>query len=144
MRRGFTLIEMMLSVGIMSLLAALALPLYATFASRNNLAVTAQSLASMLRRAEVYARANYGDNQWGVNIQSSAVTLFQGTSYATRNSGLDETLTIPGGVSSSYSGDIVFSKLSGAPSTTATITMSSTAVSTTQTVSINAKGMVAD
>lgn len=141
---GFSLIEMLLSVSIISLLAGLSLPIYNSFTARNDLSLTTQNVATMIRRAEVYARGNQDDSQWGVNFAASAVTLFKGASYATRISGFDETITIPSTITLSYSGDIVMAKLTGIPSATPTITLTSSITSDNKTVSVNAKGMVSD
>lgn len=139
---GFTLIEAVLSVALISIIASLSLPFYQSFQTRNDLTSSAQSVAEMLRRAQTYSRANNGDAQWGVNLQAGTVTLFKGTSYASRSSGFDETIAIPTPITLSYSGDIVFSKLNGFPASIATETFSSNG--NTKTISVNAKGMVND
>jgi len=139
--RGFTLIEMLLSVAIIVVLAGLSLPVYFNAQSRNDTASTAETIADALRRAETYARANDSDTQWGVNFQSSGVTLFSGTSYATRVTTNDEPLSIPANMTVSYTGDILFAKFSGVPAATPTITLTSS-TGDTANVTINAKGMV--
>jgi prepilin-type N-terminal cleavage/methylation domain-containing protein len=138
---GFTLIEVLLSVTLIGMLVALSLPVYETFVRRNDLDLTTQSIASMLRRAETYARAVSGDSVWSVEIQSSTATLFQGTNFASRNTAFDETTTIPSSITPGGLSEIQFTKLSAAPNATGTITLTSTANST-RTIAINAKGMV--
>ncbi|HEX3568777.1 MAG TPA: type II secretion system protein [Candidatus Saccharimonadales bacterium] len=138
---GFTLIEMLLSVGIIALLAGLSLPIYFSSQTRNDTASTTETIADGLRRAEIDARAVHGDVQWGVNFQSTSATLFQGTSYATRATMYDEPLTIPSDITIGYSGDIVFAKLTGLPTTTPSITITSKN-NETATITINTKGMV--
>lgn len=139
--QGFTLIEMLLSVAVIVVLAGLSLPVYFTAQSRNDTASAAETIASALRRAEMYARGNDGDTQWGVNFQASGVTLFSGSSYASRVTANDEPLSLPGNMTLSYSGDVLFSKFSGVPAVTPTITLTSS-TGDTATVTINAKGMV--
>lgn len=140
-QRGFTLVEMLLSVGIIAILTGLSVPVYATFAARNDLDLNHQSTAQALRRAQTYARAVEGDSQWGVSIQSNQTVLFKGASYATRDAGFDETTSFGPGVTST-TGEIVFAKLSGAPSTTGGVTLTQTSTNDTRTVNLNAKGMV--
>jgi prepilin-type N-terminal cleavage/methylation domain-containing protein len=137
--QGFSMLEMLLSVGIISILAGLSLPIYLSFQTRNDLFITAESTADVLRRAQVYARGSKDDSQWGVEIQSSGVTLFKGTSFASRDTSYDETIAISSGVSGLT--EVLFAKLTGAPSTTGNITFTSNA-NETKTVTINAKGMV--
>jgi prepilin-type N-terminal cleavage/methylation domain-containing protein len=138
---GFTLIEVLLSVTLLGMLVGISLPVYETFVRRNDLDLTTQSIASMLRRAETYARAVSTDTAWSVEIQPTAVTLFQGTSFATRNTAFDETVGVPDSVTSGGLAEVQFAKLSAAPNTTGSITLTSTA-SSTRTVTINSKGMV--
>ena len=141
---GFTLLEMLLSVAIISMLAGASLPVYETFVRRNDLDLTAQGIASMLRRAETYARAVNYDNDWSVEIQSSEVTMFQGTNFAGRDTSFDETLSIPATVTPSGTGEVRFTKFTAAPNAAAVttpITLTSTA-NNTRTITLNAKGMV--
>lgn len=138
---GFTLIELLLSVAIIGVLAGLSLPVYESFARRNDLDVTAQGVASAIRRAETYARAVQDDSMWGIRFQSSGVTLFKGTSYATRDTAFDETISVPASVTMSGLAEVQFAKLSAAPSTTGTVTLIST-TNDTRTLTLNAKGVV--
>lgn len=140
-RQGFTLIEVLLSVAIITILTGLSLPVYESFARKNDLDVTAQQLAATLRRAETYARSVNRDAAWSVNIQPTGVTLFQGTNFATRDQTYDETFPIPNSIATSGLGEIQFAKLSAAPNTTGTITLTENA-NNIRTVTINAKGMV--
>jgi prepilin-type N-terminal cleavage/methylation domain-containing protein len=123
--RGFTLVEMLLSMAIITLLIGLALPIYQGFQNRNDLA---------------YARSANADSQWGVNFQAGSVTLFSGTSYAGRNTAYDEVLSVPSTITFSYSGDVLFSKLTGFP--TATLSQTLSGNGSTKVVTMNAKGMV--
>jgi prepilin-type N-terminal cleavage/methylation domain-containing protein len=140
-QHGFTLLEVLLSVVILSMLAGLAVPVYETFMRRNDLDLTAQQLAASLRRAQTFARGTNRDSAWSVEVQPSAVTLFQGTNFASRTQAFDETFSIPASVSVGGLSEIQFAKLTAAPNTTGSITLTSTANST-RTVTVNAKGMV--
>lgn len=138
---GFTLIEILLSVGIISLLVGASLPVYVSFQTRNDLEVTTQSVVSMLRRAQTYARAGNGDSQWGVAVQAGSATLFKGAAFTSRDTAYDEIAIISSATSVSGLGEIVFAKLSAAPSTTGSITLSAT-TNDTRMITINGKGMV--
>jgi len=138
---GFTLVEILLSVVIIGMLTGISVPVYESFARRNDLDLTTQQLATMLRRAETYARAVNTDNVWSVEMQASAITLFQGTSFAARNTAYDETLSVPGSVTMGGLGEVQFAKFTAFPNTTGNITLTST-TNDTRTVTINAKGMV--
>ncbi len=139
--RGFTLIEMMLSVSIIGLITGLSLPIYQSFTNRNDLDITALSLASAMRRAQTYARGMNGDSDWGVSIQTGSIILFKGTVFASRDTTYDEAITVSPTTVVSGLSLVTFSKFSGATSTTGTVTLTSIN-NETRTVNINAKGMV--
>lgn len=139
--KGFTLLEVLLSVAIISLLMGLSLPVYESFVRRNDLDLATQQLVATLRRAEAYARGINRDAVWSVRIQPSSVTLFQGTDFAARNVAYDETFTLSGSITPSGLSEIQFAKWSATPNTTGTITLNSS-VNSTRTVTVNAKGMV--
>lgn len=141
-QHGFTLLEVLLSVGIITALAGLSLPVFMSFNNRNDLDLAAQVVADSLRRAEVYSRGVSGDSQWGVKVQPGAVVLFKGATYATRNTDYDETTSISGALTVGGSDETVFSKLGAAPSGASSIVLASSSINETRTVTINAKGMV--
>ena len=138
---GFTLLEVLLSVVIISVLAGLSAPVYESFVRRNDLGLATQNIAFMLRRAQTYARGVNDDSAWGVKVQSSTVTLFQGSSFATRTPSFDETFAVPGSISVGGLSEVYFSKLDAAPSVAGDITLTSTTNDAT-TITINSKGMV--
>lgn len=138
---GFSLIEMLLSVAIISMLVGISLPVYVPFQTRNELEITTQTIADMLRRAQTYARGVNGDSQWGVAVQSGDATLFKGTSFATRDTAYDETSAISPATAVSGLGEVVFAKLTATPSTTGTITLTAS-TNDVRTITINGKGMV--
>ena len=140
-QNGFTLIEVLLSVAILTLLTGLSLPVYETFMRRNDLDLTTQQVAAALRRAQTYARSVNRDSVWGVEVQTGTVTLFQGTNFATRNQNYDETFSIPSTVTASGLSGVQFAKLNETPNTTGTITLTSNA-NASRTITVNAKGMV--
>ena len=140
-QRGFTLIEVLLSVAIISLIVGMSLPIYRAFQTKNDLDMTAETVAFALRRAQTYARGVKADSQWGVSIQSGALTVFKGASYAARDTSYDESSVISGGIVVGGLSEVVFTKLTGQPSTTGTVAL--TVNNDTKTVDINAKGTVA-
>ncbi len=138
---GFSFLEMMLSLVIIGMLVGLSAPVYNSFLARNDSSITAQQLAEVLRRAQVYARGMNGDSAWSVEIQSTVVTLFKGTNFSGRNTNYDEAITLPGRVTASGLAEVQFAKSTGTPSTTGNVTLTTNA-GETKTVTINAEGMV--
>lgn len=138
---GFTLIELLLSVAMIGMIAGISLPVYVSFQTRNDLATTTDTVVEMLRRAQNYARSGQNDGQWGVSIQSTSATIFQGATYTSRDTTYDEVSAFPGSVTASGLSETVFGKLTGIPSATGTVTLTSS-TSDTDAMTINAKGVV--
>lgn len=141
--RGFSLIEVLLSVVIIGMLVGMSLPLYQAYQTRNDLDVATESIAQMLRRAQTYSRGMNEDSQWGVHATAGSATLFKGATYASRDTTYDETVTIPASFSVTAGSDVLFSKLYAVPTTTGNVvTITATNTNDTRTVTINGAGMV--
>ena len=138
---GFTLLELLLSIGVIGILTALSVPVWSRMIGPNDLIVAASETMASIDRAEVLSQAVTGDSTWGVKIQSGSVTLFQGATYATRSTGFDETYTLPSTITASGVGEIVFAKVTGLPGTTGTITLTGLN-GEARSLTINAKGTV--
>jgi prepilin-type N-terminal cleavage/methylation domain-containing protein len=138
---GFTLIEMLLSVAIVSIIAGISVPIYQSFQVRNDLDVATATIAQSLRRSQVLSQAVDGDTSWGVKIQSGNITVFKGTSYAARDTTFDEVFDVPTSLTPSGVSEIVFAKFTGLPTSTGTITLTSSA-NEVRNVVVNSKGMV--
>jgi type II secretory pathway pseudopilin PulG len=136
------MLEVLLSVAIITALAGVSIPVYLSFNNRNDLDIGTQTIATALRRAETYSRGVNGDSQWGVKVQSGSIVLFKGASYAARDTTYDENAAIPPQFTIGGNSEIVFAKLSATPSATGIITLTSPDVNETRTITINAKGMV--
>ncbi len=140
MRRGVTLIEVLLTVALLSILAGLSLPATTTLLSLRNLDSATATLVQTLRRAALLSQSGAADSQWGVATDGNRVTLFRGASYAARDQGADEISSPPAGVTFSGDTEAVFEKVSGTLVTAKTITIHSSHES--QSISISQTGVV--
>lgn len=138
--QGFTLLELLLCVAIISGLAGLSLPVYRNLIKKNDLDIAVNTVVSSLRRAQVLSQAVDGDTTWGLKTQSGSVVIFKGESFTTRDTNFDETFEVPTTISISGTTEIVFTKFTGFPQSTGTINLSSE--SDVRSVTINGKGMV--
>ena len=142
-KKGFTLIELLLSIALISALAYVSLPVYQSFQIKNDLNIATTTIVQSLRRAQMLSQNMEGDSSWGVSITSGSVTMFKGASYATRDANYDEINSMSPVITQSGLGEIVFTKLSGSPSTTGTITLNNSITSLeTRSITINSEGMV--
>lgn len=123
--RGFTLLEMLLSVSIIGALTMISIPVYQSFQNQNDLDVAVGTLAQSLRRAQVLSRASDGDGGWGVYVATGTMTLFKGSTYAARDVAYDELWSVSGGVTVSGTQEFVFQKFSGYTSSTGSIVLTS-------------------
>lgn len=139
--KGFTLIELLLSVAMISLILGISAPLFQSLQVRNDLDIAGVTFAQTARRAQMLARASDGDTSWGVYISSGSSTLFKGGSYSTRDLAYDEIFTFSTSITPSGLSEIVYTKFTGLPQSTGTVTLTSTA-NETRILTINAKGTV--
>lgn len=140
-KQGFTLIELVLSLSVIMIIAGLSTTVYQSFQVRNDLDIAAVTIAQSLRRAHVQAQAVDGDTSWGVDIRTGSITVFRGVSYAARDTTLDEVFEMPTSLTPSGIAEVMFTKFTGLPQTTGTITLTSNA-NETRTITINAKGTI--
>lgn len=132
---GFSLIEVMLSIALLALLIAVSFPVFQQTQNQNAAILAANTIEQSVHRAVQLARAGQHDSDWGVKVVGGSITLFQGSSYATRNTDYDEVFSIPSNVSFSATPEIIFPKITGVSSADQTITVgSSSGVSITLTV----------
>lgn len=139
-KEGFTLIEIGIVFAIFALIAGLGLPL-GIDAYRNYLLTSeTRNIISILRRAENLAFSNSYNSAYGISFQPDRFVIFQGESYATRNSIFDENYLKTTGITASSTPEIIFSPLSGLPNSSTTIILSNGIRS--QAVSINSQGVI--
>lgn len=120
--RGFTLIELMLVLGLLTILISITISSYNYFMEPENLASAKIGVVEAVRLARIRSQSGNGDSTWGVKLTSTEVVIFKGASYTMRDPEYDQSLdllgTIPSGVN-----EIVFDKISGLTSTTGIITL---------------------
>ena len=140
-KKGFTLLEVLLSLAAIALISGISIPVYQSFQARNDLDIAATTYAQTLRRAQVLSRAVDGDIAWGVYIVSGSITLFKGTDYGTRDSNFDEVFEMPASITPSGIAEIIFTKFTGLPQTTGSVTLTSY-TNETRIITINARGTI--
>lgn len=120
MKKGFTLVELLLSISVIVALLAISVPVFWGLNSRADIDASKETVEIILRKAQAQARNQKNNTEWGVYIDSanSNIILFAGTTYAGRAvsfTSLDETFTIPTDVviNSDSPQEIVFNQLTG-------------------------------
>jgi prepilin-type N-terminal cleavage/methylation domain-containing protein len=145
---GFTLIEMVMAIGLMGVLAAFSYPVFGNLFTRSDLDSARSTLVQAIRRAEVNAQSQDGDSiaggtqYWGVDVQSGTITVFRTASdFTNRVSSDDVTYSYASTVTINPHTDILFNRVTGYPASVASFTLT-IADGTNGSVSVNGKGMV--
>jgi prepilin-type N-terminal cleavage/methylation domain-containing protein len=136
--KGFTFLELLIVISIISILLILTVPLGVDFYRNQQLDSVTQELLQNLRRAHLNAMSQ-SDYSFGIWFGSEEYKIFRGDSE--ENGENEEFFDIPGEISFNSPDEIVFSKLTGNPSFTGDIYITN-GISTT-TVNINSLGRLA-
>ncbi len=137
---GVTLLEVTIVLGISLLLLAI-IPLTDSQAYRRYLLTSEKdSLVYTLQRARNQAINNVNQAPHGVYIEQNAYILFQGASYASRNSAYDNIIPSSSQISKNGMQEIIFEQLNGNGNTNGLITLSNNSHSLT--ISINTAGQI--
>lgn len=138
--KGFTLIEVAVSLGIIAIIVGISMPVYKIMRQKNDLRTAEFAVVSALRRAQILAQAEKEDSDWSVHIENSRITVFKGRNYANRDTSGDESFFISSGISTDNLTDIFFNKLTGLPGSAGLITLSIS--NDSKNITINEKGAI--
>lgn len=136
---GFTLLEVLLAGALLVTLTGLVVPMSVVQFRTYQLSEATLNLEQILRRTQASAWAGFQDSAHGIALQSNQYVVFQGSSYATRDTSHDELISVPG-ISLSGPSEIVFEALTGTPAATATIMLQSDNL--TQSIQLHAHGLI--
>lgn len=125
MKKGFTLIEILLVIGIASIIFAFSAPFALDFYRKQLVEEARSNIIEAFQKARNNAMLQKSDNSSGVsfNLVDNSIVIFEGSSTSTRNQDQDQAFPISGDISISGLTDVIFSKLTGLPSATGTITL---------------------
>ncbi len=150
-KKGITILEIMIVLAIIGTLVAVVVPQFAKSRELQVLNSGGQDILSVLEKARTQTLSSLNSSEYGVHFESDKIILFTGkvfSSSAPSNETID--ITSPAAISnvtldgvSGTSGEIYFNRLSGAPSKTGTLTLSTSSylkiitISPTGVASIN-------
>lgn len=136
--KGFTFIELILVVALISIVTAMSAVFYTRFLTQNAVLNTVDQLVGQMHKAQIYAMSGRQGSNWGVNYSSSVITLYSGNSYLARNNAFDEKFSVNSNITVSGFSDINFNRLTGVPNVTPTIII--TGNNNTKSIIINSQG----
>ena len=137
MANGITLIEVLIVLAIMSIVFSLGVPLTINHYESYLLISERDNLLGFLRRARTLALSNRNSLPHGVYIEGNEYAIFEGQSFSSRNSSLDEVFPKSQSINVTGSGEIIFSSLSA---TTAPVTLTLSNNNQNLNIQINAEG----
>lgn len=154
--RGFTLIELAITIGLGVILVVAAVPIYGNLQVSTQLNEQSALITQTLRSAREQAVAGYNDSAHGVFFHidptgADSYVLYQGSSYVTRNTAYDQTKIIESTLSFQNSSfaltgadvDVNFSKSLGVPNNIGTLLINHS-VSGQKSITVNSLGTVAE
>lgn len=119
--RGFTLVELLLVIGLAALIGAISAPALYSFVSSSFFTNGVEIMMRTLRTAQNYSISGRDDSSWGVHYEVGKLVLFKGTDYATRDPSFDTSTPLPTAVVIVGWSDLYFDRLRGRPSQTINI-----------------------
>ncbi len=148
---GMTVIELIIVIGLITLLAGLTLPFAGNFGQRNDEFAAASGVVQALRRAQFRSMLSEGGSNVWVRLVSGTGTdymIYTGTSYATRNQDTEEIYKLPDTVGVSFSFpsttstlNLRFARITGNPFATGTVYLYSNA-GDSSTIRVGLQGQI--
>lgn len=112
-KNGFTLFEMLLTIGILIILLAITLPISWNFYVNYQLDSETETLISLLGKARSSALVNRNESAHGFYFNSATFIVFQGPNYASRAVAQDKSFLRNNAITISGPSELVFGALSG-------------------------------
>lgn len=142
--KGITIVELMIVIAIIIILVAVALPKFSEMRNIEVLKSATEDVLSMINKARTQTLSSVDSSEYGVHFQSDKVIIFKGTNYSAGASTNEELLILtPANISNinltSGATNLYFSRLTGNPSRTGTVTISNG--SFTRIITISATGI---
>lgn len=141
--KGISGLEVFIVVAVLGILFAVILPQFQENRERQVLSAAAGDILSSLNRARSQTLASVDSSSYGVRFQADKIIIFKGTSYSA-GAPDNENIAIlsPASISnvtlngtSGAAGELYFARISGSPSKSGTVTLSTPNLSKIITIS---------
>ncbi len=115
--KGFTLLELLIYVGILALIGGIGLVSFVNSRNVRDLTNSGQQVISILRLTQTKTLAGEDNSSWGVILEASGYILFRGTTYASAS--FTQSFNLPSNIeitNISLAGggqEVVFNRLDG-------------------------------
>jgi type II secretory pathway pseudopilin PulG len=140
--KGISVIEIMIGLVVLGILFAVILPDLSKNRNDQSLKSGIQNILSALDKAKSQTLASLNSSEYGVHFQTDKVVIFKGQTFSSGTATNEDVEISPAEISTIFltggAADVYFTRLTGAPSATGTVTV--TAGSTTKIITIYATG----
>lgn len=140
-QRGFSILEVLLTIAVTGVIVGIGTPVLYSYFSGNSLDNAEERYVQSMRQAQVMAQSGVHDDDWGVNLGDTLVTIFKGNDYEARDTGYDQDIEFDSNVVATGVTQVIFARHTGLPSTTgtATLTLDDGRISV---ITINSRGVI--
>lgn len=121
---AFTFVEVIIALGILAVIFGLGLPITLDAYLNQQLNTERDNLVTVLRKAQTQAFSNKNQAPHGVYIASDKYIIFEGDSFGSRQSILDEEFSKSPLINIGGLEEIVFSQITANPNTVGAISLS--------------------
>ena len=139
--QGFSYIEVILVVAIVSIMSLMGTVFYTRFLTQNSVANTTDHIIGQLRKAQIYSmQGKQNGGVWGVNYTASPK---QAQFYLQGNPAFNETYSINSNITVSPAFNILFAHYTGIPTgATFPLTITISGNNSSESITINSLGVV--
>ncbi len=144
---GFTLIEVLLSLALVAIIAAMSVSAFVTLDKKEAVRQETGKVIALLNEARTLSISGENGDVYGVHFETTKTVLFKGSVYSAvaetnKVQMLNDAVQVSAITLSAGGSDVIFKKLTGATSQFGTITLASLKdPSATSTVTITATGV---
>lgn len=145
MNKGFTLLELLLVITLMTALAAFVFLSFVEYGASQSFRVTVTEVTSVIKETRQKTLSAETITQFGIHVASSSIVVYEGGAYNALNTS-NKVISLPGvtlvpqlsgGVS-----EFTFARLTGEASATGTILITDNRLNSTTSIIIHRSGLV--
>lgn len=146
-KRGFTIVEILIVLGIMGLVTILTVGVFSNFKNQESLDKTSGLVIEILRQAKHSTIDSKNSNQYGVHFDPNSVVLYVGPTYSDISPSnqtylLNSDIVVYSTNLNGGGNDVLFNKVTGETNNNGTIVLRSQTDGTTKTITIYKTGLI--
>ncbi len=140
LRLGFTAIELVIAIGLMTTAAGLMIPMFREYQINADLNTATEHMVQALRSAQTLSQTGKEDSLWGVYFPDA--TIFAGDSYAERNADFDVQFPIAASIDTTGLSETTFTRVDGLPTNIGSVYVTSSVTDNYRRIDIDRNGVV--